>query len=558
MKTIRSNWGAALLPLMLLAACGRPAPEPAAKPAAKPATKPAAPAEKRLVSTPQGWSDSAREAAWFSTFGSQLMPYRWLAALELPGSTERFASEQNMVELGFLPAPTSDHNPGAYPVGFTRSKDAKGQFWVGLGCAACHTGEIHYGDVKYRIDGAPGLIDFTAFEAGVIRSLSATLADPAKFDRFARTLGADQGKARQDLQNQMVSIAQSLDALHRINESELDYGHGRLDAFGQIFNAVAVNGIGLPENAREPNAPVSFPALWSASHLDLVQWNGSAPNAGPGPLLQNVTTALAVYGSVDLRKKAGLGYDSSVDFAELGALQDRYYQLKSPQWPAAFGAIDAAKAGRGAALYAQQCQSCHALSMRDDGKRQLKTVMVDVDDIGTDPRMARNFLAGKVKTGMLKGRKQAVLAGPVFGNEARSIDVVVHAAIGATLRHPLSAAKDAIGSYHKTIKAGIDQHPDHYKARPLDGIWASAPYLHNGSVPTLADLLLPEAQRPARFVVGNRMFDPQRVGYVSDGEGPGRFVFDTTLTGNRNTGHLYGTALDAAQRADLLEYLKSL
>ena len=78
-------------------------------------------------------------------------------------------------------------------------------------------------------------------------------------------------------------------------------------------------------------------------------------------------------------------------------------------------------------------------------------------------------------------------------------------------------------------------------------------------IPSLADLLLPEAQRPTRFVVGNRMFDPQRVGYVSDGEGgPGRFVFDTRLPGNRNTGHLYGVELEAAQREELLEYLKTL
>jgi hypothetical protein len=99
-----------------------------------------------------------------------------------------------------------------------------------------------------------------------------------------------------------------------------------------------------------------------------------------------------------------------------------------------------------------------------------------------------------------------------------------------------------------------------YKARPLEGIWATAPYLHNGSVPTLYDLLLPPAQRPAKFAVGTRNFDPKKVGYDTTPGAPGNsFTFDTTLTGNSNKGHVYGVgALSDTQRLELLEYLKSL
>ena len=151
-----------------------------------------------------------------------------------------------------------------------------------------------------------------------------------------------------------------------------------------------------------------------------------------------------------------------------------------------------------------------------------------------------------------------------------------------------------------SLKAG-DYHPDttaqpilsdmSYKGRALDGIWATAPYLHNGSVPNLYDLLLPAKPatgaaaggqyRPDTFVVGSREFDPHMVGFKSDGY-PG-FVFRTTLKGNSNAGHDYGTvdtfelnqdgsiaknpdgtpkvklpALTDAQRWDLVEYLKSL
>ncbi|AHD02244.1 membrane protein [Leisingera methylohalidivorans DSM 14336] len=95
---------------------------------------------------------------------------------------------------------------------------------------------------------------------------------------------------------------------------------------------------------------------------------------------------------------------------------------------------------------------------------------------------------------------------------------------------------------------------DGYANMPLDGIWMRAPYLHNGSVPTLADLLAPPNQRPASFFRGCGDFDPVTVGFIcSDG-----FQFDTRLTGNGNSGHVYGTGLPEAEKNALLEYLKSL
>jgi hypothetical protein len=177
--------------------------------------------------------------------------------------------------------------------------------------------------------------------------------------------------------------------------------------------------------------------------------------------------------------------------------------------------------------------------------------------VGTDPRMVRNFLDARVQTGPWRGRKTAILAGPVLGAQAQSIDVVAHAAIGATLRHPIAAVHQAAVSWHTVYKAGIAKHPDYYKARPLSGIWASAPYLHNGSVPTLAELLKPPAQRVPKFWVGGREFDPAAVGNEY-GEGPDRTLLDTALPGNSNAGHAFGTTLTDEEKLDLLEYLKSL
>ena len=93
-----------------------------------------------------------------------------------------------------------------------------------------------------------------------------------------------------------------------------------------------------------------------------------------------------------------------------------------------------------------------------------------------------------------------------------------------------------------------------YKGRPLNGIWATAPYLHNGSVPNLDELLKPAGQRVRSFKVGSREFDPVKVGFVDQGG----FEFDTALPGNSNAGHEYGVVFTDAQRAALIEYLKSL
>ena len=118
----------------------------------------------------------------------------------------------------------------------------------------------------------------------------------------------------------------------------------------------------------------------------------------------------------------------------------------------------------------------------------------------------------------------------------------------------------------------------HYRARPLDGVWATAPYLHNGSVPTLRDMLLPQDERLASFCIGSREFDPVNVGVVTkaankDPCAAGLTNFDVSLLGNSNRGHSFegketdvtklppgviGPALTGDERRSLVEYLKTL
>ena len=99
-----------------------------------------------------------------------------------------------------------------------------------------------------------------------------------------------------------------------------------------------------------------------------------------------------------------------------------------------------------------------------------------------------------------------------------------------------------------------------YQSPPLDGVWMRAPYLHNGSVPTLRDLLAPVPARPKTFYRGYDVYDPANVGFVTAGFDTKRlgWLHDTTERGNGNEGHLYGTTLSPAEKNSLLEYLKTL
>ena len=99
-----------------------------------------------------------------------------------------------------------------------------------------------------------------------------------------------------------------------------------------------------------------------------------------------------------------------------------------------------------------------------------------------------------------------------------------------------------------------------YANLPLDGLWLRAPYLHNGSVPTLAALLQAPGQRPITFIRGVDRLDAKNGGFEAPACDPSTppanaFCFDTRLPGNSNTGHSYGTDLPEAAKTDLLAYL---
>ena len=146
---------------------------------------------------------------------------------------------------------------------------------------------------------------------------------------------------------------------------------------------------------------------------------------------------------------------------------------------------------------------------------------------------------------------QDMISPPGIPNAVEGLKILQKVLYAAGNVSPWQAQR-LLGDRDETWRA-----PGKYAGRPMTGVWAAAPYLHNDSVPTLYDLLLPASKRPVTYRRGGRRFDALKVGYHEPGPGEPAFVFDTTLPGNRNIGHEYGTQLSEPERMDLLEYLKT-
>jgi hypothetical protein len=203
------------------------------------------------------------------------------------------------------------------------------------------------------------------------------------------------------------------------------------------------------------------------------------------------------------------------------------------------------------------------------GLQFIKVTMIPYKKVGTDPRMIENFGPRTVFTGPL--------AGVLFaGREQVSAGEFLFKVVGATVKKDFTVRripKDKQLAY-SGFRYAPDGTPDTpkdilaYKAGPLAGVWATAPYLHNGSVPTLDDLLRPPAERPDVFYVGSRAFDPVRVGYKNqagertEDDRSRYFRYDTSVPGNSNAGHTYPNPARVDYTDDdrlaLIEFLKSL
>jgi hypothetical protein len=630
----------------------------------------------------QGWD--AADSLWFytTTQGSNVMPYDFFMVLEQPKKSELFRKDENMNSYRYLPQKATSRNPDALPVGWVKD-GYKGKEFIGLTCAACHTGQINYNGVGIRIDGGPASADMETIMVDLAKALYHTRRNEEVRNRFVKNVLArgnykSEAEVLADLDIYQQRIASYITINHSVDDDEVDipYGYARLDAFGRIYNRVLehlVNDRVLKELLHEgqitggkeskeiaqedldkitqniskvmsgeerdhvvnrlvktlgweklgnlrkklfnsPNAPVSYPFLWDIPQHDYVQWNGLADNAGLGPVGRNAGEVIGVFGTLDWTEEkrttlssliggTNINFTSSVNVHNLRKIEEHLRKLNSPEWPEdILGTIDKERVSRGKLLFSKYCEGCHARIERADPDRRVVAHMSRVSDVGTDPVMAKNGREYQGFSGILRNYYVSVGIGDILLDKKAPAAALLTKATLSVVATPDPdkwffqrwtdwVVDISTAFFHNEIKSSLkhgDYDPDTtvdplaslnaYKARSLNGIWATAPYLHNGSVPTLYDLLLPKKRegdpedgeyRPDHFQVGSREFDPEKVGLKNGGyQG---FAFDTRLKGNSNAGHEYASggaaqrpgaeplrALNKAERLDLLEYLKTL
>jgi hypothetical protein len=458
-------------------------------------------------------------------------------------------------------------------------------------------------------------------------------ATPAERDELKKGLS----KAGDFVLGQLDALEKTLKDKHQKDTEE---GYGRLDALNRIGNQVfytdlVMNNLtGFENNLEARNAPVSFPPIWTVPWLAWAQYDASIEQ----PLIRNAGEALGVFALVNLSPDAPKEalFRSSVAVENLVRIEAMlrgpdpfslnpkgFGGLKPPKWPAQLfpddpaWKIDPARVSKGRAIYAEICAECHLGPVNDPvfdtqfpdnsvwkpehwdaNGPVLRPVQKTVKGMGTDPAQAK-----------VLGERRVAVPGFLDMQPARDLGK----AWGCTDLPPASSYSSTDMPYSIALMTAVDlvsrkwmddhdipekdtearkalwgfrtncPNPEkelHYRARPLNGVWATAPYLHNGSVPSLYWMLKPATERPQQFCMGFRDFDPQQVGFrVAADEVPkcnkGETLFSATaadgsaINGNSNLGHslegtgghkagIIGRLLTDDERYDLIEYLKTL
>jgi hypothetical protein len=400
------------------------------------------------------------------------------------------------------------------PVGFT--KKTIGFERVGLSCAGCHTATYRTGSKEKPViipTGPANTFDVQAY----LRFLAACAEDP----RFNADVLLEEiyyhhkFSALEAMLYRYVLIPQTKKALLKQKEEfawtnfffepaqdpkspprkiiRPRWGPGRIDP----FNPVKYRVLKLPYDNTIGNSDMV--PLWNReAHVGhALHWDGLESS-----LVETIRTGAIGDGA---SKK-------SIDIAGLERVEKFIKQQKPPLYPFT---IDNELAKRGAAVFqAQKCNVCHG----PDGERTGKVIPVSEQELNTDRHRLDMWT------------KEAADKYNAFG-DGYSWD---------------------FNNLRKVV-------PEGYQAVLLDGLWLRAPYLHNGSVPSLTDLLAPPEARPKTFLRGFDVYDPAKVGFVSEGPDAQRvgFEYDTTLPGNSNQGHTYGTQLSTEEKQALIEFLKT-
>jgi hypothetical protein len=468
---------------------------------------------------PVAYVDS-RENFKYGSFGSEPqngVPY-WIWKV-LPTTfpehlPKTYNDARDYTACGFLQEDGRDT-----PIGFSQRR-VYGITLVGLNCAVCHTGSVRtasQGEPQFILGMPANTMDLQSYfqflfdcaadgrftENELLPRIEAiTELDPV--ERLTYKIAIKQVRDALLARSQRLSYLQAKDEKGELIRPP--FGPGRVDTFNP-YKAVQFN---FPMAHDHTVGTVDLPSLWNQQIRKglALHWDGN-----------NASLA-------ERNKSAALGAGAtpvSLDLPRMDRFESWIETLPPPRYTAFFGeqSVDAEASGRGKLAYERWCARCHDVDYQPSQDRLVGRV-VPIEDIGTDRQRLDSF-------------------SPEVQTQMNTIGV------GHAWR---------FNHFRKTFG---------YASMPLDGVWARAPYLHNGSVPTMWDLLTPEAQRTqAVFYRGDDVYDTEKVGFRYQLPAADRrrfFPFDPSQRGNGNQGHsgrAYGTDLPDTDKKDLLEFLKTL
>lgn len=488
---------------------------------------------------------------------------------------------------------------------------------LGLSLIETYLGESKFDRFAQRILGVTNTEDNKAKLkeelTHTLRGLAHTLIDPS----VVKATGVDIDQIKEADRNKFVSTISIIKDLldDRKNDHSTKAGYTRLDALNSIGNTVFATDTGNLKNSASKQAPVNYPQIWNVSWFLWVQYDASIM----APMIRNAGEAMGVGAYVMMHEDASDNFKSSVKVDNLYWMEEMlageeqpshktgFGGLQHPEWEEnIFGEIDKEKHAKGAKLYAENCQGCHLPPIDNEkfwsekywtkpnkeGLSLLNLPIVDLEHLGTDPQQALVLQKRTVDTRGIgfntkiwaEDTSKVFENGPVYfgGNDINSncSPMTVKDGEAEAFAFSLGAAVQEVINYWYTAnnvsqekKDDMNGHrlnclraPNAYKARPLNGIWATAPFLHNGAVPTIYDLLSPVSDRPNEFYLGSLDYDVKNMGYNST-DNNDYFKLDTSIKGNSNRGHEFsnnpgkgviGRLLTKTERYELIEYLKDI
>jgi hypothetical protein len=524
----------------------------------------------------QAWSQADREMYYQISQGAQIIAYDIFLNLEVADSQELFRSDANSDRYGLITqAPNPRTNPDGLPIGMTKTVVTEGRWKgeaIGVNCAVCHTAQLTYQGKRIRIDGGvANTFDFMSYTGALDDALQATLNDPEKFDRLAARTGASSSVAKGELRKRFESDAERVHQYRtRQVVAPIPWGPARIDAIALIVNRLVSVTPRIPQNLSTPLAPTKPPFVWNSPQGTWTQWRGVQQD----PISRNLTETMGVFMPMDMTSKTpqdGL-FDSNAEILNLQKIENALQRLAPPKWPEeVLGPIDRKKALEGKALFVEICAGCHNAwpytwtEPNKYGKRFVRVGLIPQSLVGTDPGQFTDL-----KQYAITAQLSPYLPPPYKGKDMIPTGALYRITETAVLDNALAKVK-------MTEAQTVEIHgyrefplPDGpvgvYKAAPRDGVWATPPFMHNGSVPNLYEMLLPAKERSKKFYIG-REFDPVKVGLDTSGKS-GNFLFDTSLPGNSNAGHSFengprgsgviGPLFTDEQRWAIVEYLKSI